>query len=76
MTIEIRTFALSTAKGVELGTFDNADELGAAFVAHFGKGYIGLAKKLVAAIKYGKDTTRMESVLGVRVRKGYRQLAA
>lgn len=75
ITISVRTYTL-TASGAELGTFTDLDELGRAFVAHFGKGYVNLAGTLVDALKKGKDTERMESVLGVRVVSGYAELAA
>lgn len=67
MCINVRTYTLSLANGVELGKFTSTSELGNEFVAHFGKGYRNLANKLVNAIELGKDTTRMERVLGVHV---------
>jgi len=76
MTLSIRTFVLSTANGAELGTFTNLDELGRAFVAHFGKGHAHLAGILVDALKTGKDTARIEHILGVRVTSEYADLAA
>lgn len=76
MTITIRSFTLATRDGIELGTFTQLDELGRAFVAHFGKGYAGLAAKLVNDLKAGKDTSRTEFVLGIRVTSRYVELAA
>lgn len=76
MTLSVRTFVLSTANGVQLGTFTDLDELGRAFVAHFGKGHASLANVLVDALKAGKDTARIEHVLGVRVTSEYTPLAA
>lgn len=76
MTLSIRTFVLSTANGAELGTFTNLDELGRAFVAHFGKGHAHLAGILVDALKTGKDTARIEHILGVRVTSQFADLAA
>ena len=75
-TINVRTFTLSLVDGTELGTFDQLDELGRAFVAHFGKGYANLAGTLVDALKKGKDTERMERILGVRVTSEYTELVA
>lgn len=76
ITINVRSFTLTTTKGAELGTFTNLDELGDAFVAHFGKGHQHLAGVLVDALKKGKDTERMEHVLGVHVTSEYVTLAA
>lgn len=76
MTLSVHTFVLSTVKGVELGTFTDLDELGRAFVAHFGKGHAHLANVLVDALKAGKDTARIEHILGVRVTSEYAPLAA
>lgn len=76
ITLNVRTHTLITTDGADLGTFTSLDELGDAFVAHFGKGYSGLAKKLVDALKGGKDTSRMEMVLGVSISKGYAAIAA
>jgi hypothetical protein len=45
-------------------------------VAHFGKGYKHLAGTLVDALKKGKDTERMERVLGVRITSEYATIAA
>lgn len=75
MTLSVRTFTL-TAKGTKLGTFTDLDELGRAFVAHFGKGHAHLAGILVDALKTGKDTARIEHILGVRVTSEYAALAA
>lgn len=76
ITISVRVYTLNLSNGAELGTFTDLDELGRAFVAHFGKDYANLAGTLVDALKKGKDTERMESVLGVRVVPGYAELAA
>jgi len=76
MTLSIRIFVLSLANGTELGTFTDLDELGRAFVAHFGKGHAHLAGILVDALKTGKDTARIEHILGVRVTSEYADLAA
>lgn len=75
ITLNIRKFNLS-ANGADLGTFATPDELGDAFVAHFGKGYRGLAAKLVDALKRGKDTSRLEMVLGIKVTSEFVALAA
>ena len=76
MTINVRTYVLSESNGAEIGTFTNLNELGDAFVAHFGKGYRGLADKLVADLAAGKDTSRTEFVLGVKVTSEFVALAA
>lgn len=74
--INVRVFSISTIDGAEIGTFTNLNELGDAFVAHFGKGYRGLADKLVTALAEGKDTSRIEFVLGVKVTSAFVSLAA
>ena len=74
--ISVRTYTLALSNGAELGTFTSLDELGRAFVAHFGKGYVGLADKLVADLAAGKDTSRTEFVLGVKVTSEFVALAA
>lgn len=74
--LNIRTYALSTIDGANLGTFTQLNELGNAFVAHFGKGYTALAKKLVADLAAGKDTSRTEHILGVHVERGFTAIAA
>lgn len=76
MTLSIRTFVLSLANGTELGTFTDLDELSRAFVAHFGKGHAHLAGILVDALKTGKNTARIEHILGVHVTSEYTDLAA
>lgn len=76
MTINVRVFTLTTTNGTKLGKFIQLDELGDAFVAHFGKGYRSLADKLVTALKSGADTSRLETVLGVHVTSEYAELAA
>ena len=76
ITLNVRTYAITTTDGADLGTFTSLDELGDAFVAHFGKGYSGLAKKLVDALKRGKDTSRLEMVLGIKVTSEFVALAA
>lgn len=76
MTITVRTYTLTTNNGIELGTFTSPTELGKAFVAHFGKGYTGLAGKLVDAIEHGKSTAFLEKVLGVTVESRFDTLAA
>lgn len=76
MTINVRAYTLTTINGAEIGTFTNLNELGRAFVAHFGKGYVGLADKLVADLAAGKDTSRTEFVLGVKVTSEFVALAA
>lgn len=76
ITINVRQFVLTTINGTELGTFTNLDELGRAFVAHFGKGYAHLAGVLVDALQKGKDTSYIEHVLGVHVTSEYVTLAA
>ena len=75
ISVSVRQFTL-TANGAELGTFTDLDELGDAFVAHFGKGYKNLAGVLVDALSKGKDTATMEHILGVRVTSEYVELAA
>lgn len=75
ISISVRTYTL-VSNGTELGTFTDLNELGNAFVAHFGKGYANLAGTLVDALSKGKNTERMESVLGIRVVSGYAELAA
>lgn len=76
MTLNARTFTLTTSNGVVLGTFVQLNELGDAFVAHFGKGYVSLAKKLVNDLAAGKDTSRTEHILGVQVKRGFTAIAA
>lgn len=76
MTLSIRTFVLSLANGAELGTFTDLDELGRAFVAHFGKGHAHLADVLVNALRAGKDTARIEHILGIHVTSQFADLAA
>ena len=74
--INVRTYTLALSNGTELGTFTSINELGNAFVAHFGKGYRGLADKLVADLAVGKNTSRTEFVLGVKVTSKFVALAA
>lgn len=76
ITINVRTYTLTTTSGAELGTFTDLTELGDAFVAHFGKGYVNLAGTLVDALRKGINTERMEHVLGVHVTSEYVELAA
>lgn len=75
ITLNVHTYTL-VAAGTELGTFTDLNELGDAFVAHFGKGYKNLAGILVDALRKGKDTAQMERILGVVVTSKYAELAA
>lgn len=76
MKLFVHTYTLTTINGAKIGTFTNLNELGDAFVAYFGKGYRSLADKLVTALAEGKDTSRVEFVLGVKVTSEFVALAA
>lgn len=75
ISINLRTYTL-IVDGIELATVHQIDELVGVIIAHKGKGYANLANRLCSAIEQGKDTTFMEKVIDIEIRKDFSAIAA